>query len=259
MKAGRTRAGFVPDRLLWLLLVLCAATALFAAWQVSREANEGRASDAQAALRPSLPPVTEDAPLMSFSGLQAKNPDIAAWLVIEGLDIDYPVVQGKDNSYYLSHTAERQANRMGALFLDVHSSRDFSEFYSVIYGHNTRSRRMFGPLERMKDADTFTRVRDGLLYTPAGTYRLEFFAVAVTSGAAGNAYYRYIFPDEAAKGEQLALLQTDALLYREAGVTESDRLLALSTCSYEYEDARTIVFARLAAYGEGAGKDLPET
>jgi sortase B len=102
---------------------------------------------------------------------------------------------------------------------------------------------MFGRLEDMKTRAVFDRVAAGTLYTPGKTYRLDIFAAAV--GGSRSAFYDYAFPDTAAKQAHLDYIRQNARFYRDIGITAADRVLSLSTCSYEYQDARTIVFARL--------------
>jgi sortase B len=103
---------------------------------------------------------------------------------------------------------------------------------------------MFGRLSEMKGEKTFARVAGGVLHTPDGSYRLEFFAVVVASTRSG--FYEYAFPDISSRRWHLDQIRAHAVRYREIGITEEDRLVALSTCSYEFQDARTIVIARLA-------------
>lgn len=206
------------------------------------QAAEDAAADAVQALRPAAD--TPEAP-MQFASLQTENPHIIAWLTVEGTVIDYPVVQCEDNDYYLEHDVRRQKNKNGALFLDYRVSGDVSDFYNVIYGHHMRSGRMFQALERFKEKDIFDARRTGWLYTPAGTYKLEFFAVALTDHSSD--YYAYLFLSPAEKQAHLEMIRRTAMHYRDIGVTEQDRILALSTCSFEYRNARTVVLARLAA------------
>ena len=219
-----------------------------ACWLFLESEQEQSVSDEQAKMRPALPVISEQPgegmPLMDFGGMQASNPDIIGWIAIDGIGVDYPLLQGADNSYYLNHTARKKANKLGALFMDYRVNRDFSDFYSVVYGHNMKSGRMFGRLVRIKEQETFGSVAEGMLYTPEKTYRLEIFAVVVTD--VKSDFYRYVFPDIASRGDHLQMIRENAMQYQEIGVTENDRLIALSTCSYEYKDARTIVIARLA-------------
>ena len=207
-----------------------------------------RDSDAQIEMKPKLEyqdpdPDESSLPLMDFSGLQEENSDIIAWLTIPGTIIDYPVTQTDNNKYYLNHTAEKKYNVIGALFLDHRNNKDFSDFYSIIYGHHMKNGKMFGQLSKFKDKAFFDATETGTLYTPEKTYRFEIFAVAVTKSTGG--YYNYIFPALSDREEHLAMIKATAKFYRDIGVTAEDRLLALSTCSYEYKDARTLVIGRL--------------
>jgi len=183
-------------------------------------------------------------PLMDFSGLLDKNPDVVGRLVIEGIGLDYPVVQGRDNQYYLTHTAERKDDERGAIFLDCRQERDFSDFKSILYGHHKSNGEMFGKLKRLRKQKTFDEIPEGMLYTPERTYRLEIFASALTRW--DSEFYHYVFLSRESREKHLDLLRGLALCYRDIGLTFEDRIVVLSTCSYEYEGARTVILARLA-------------
>jgi len=194
--------------------------------------------------QPETRPAAPTLPLMDFSDLLAQNPDIIGRLVIEGIGLDYPVVQGTDNEYYLTHTAERKRDDRGALFLDCRINRTFTNFKSIIYGHYKKTGEMFGKLKLLREQKTFDRVTEGMLYTPEKTYRLEIFLSAVTP--ATSEFYHIVFLSQESREKHLDALREQALCYRDIGVTSEDRLVLLSTCSYEYKDARTVILARLA-------------
>ncbi|MBR5047327.1 MAG: class B sortase, partial [Eubacterium sp.] len=88
---------------------------------------------------------------IDFESLQKRNPDIVAWIHIPDTTIDYPVVQGSDNAYYLNHTAAGQENSSGAIFLDAGCDTAFSGDNYIIYGHNMRTKKMFGCLKELYD------------------------------------------------------------------------------------------------------------
>ena len=223
------------------LLLLAMAALAVSGWQFWAATREQDDSDAQAQMKPEMQ--AEELPLMDFAGLQAQNPDIIGWVTIEELNVDYPVVQGTDNSYYLAHTAERKSNKLGALFLDFRAARDFTGFNSVVYGHYSKTGKMFGSLARMKERAVFDQVTGGILYMPGKTSRLEIFAVVLASSRSD--FYQYSFPSPASRREHLDTIRRLAMHYRDIGVTDGDRLIVLSTCSYEYEGARTLVIARI--------------
>lgn len=228
-----------------VLLLLAAAAIGFSGWTLWTEARVQRESDEQMDLKPQ--PLEDDPRLLDFGGLLAQYPDLAAWLTIDGTMIDYPVVQAGDNSYYLDHTAQNVSNKKGALFMDYRNRRDCSDFNTVVYGHSMRlrSEAMFGGLPKFKEKAYFDSHKTGTLYTPEGTWPLEIFAVAVVE--AGGAFYDYAFDSPASRQAHLDMIAAKAIFYRDIGAAEGDRLLTLSTCSYEFQEARTVVIARIAA------------
>ena len=76
-------------------------------------------------------------PQVDFDALAAINPHVVGWLYGEDTSIHYPVVQGEDNDYYLSHLFDGTTNPNGCLFLDCRGASDFSDNNSIIYGHYT--------------------------------------------------------------------------------------------------------------------------
>jgi len=220
------------------LLLLAALLIAWFGTQWWKGVQEDMVSDRQADIKPE--PALD---LMDFTALKAGNPDIVAWITIEGVAVDYPIVQGADNSYYLTHTAEKLNSRLGALFMDYRAHGDFSDFNTVVYGHYVKSGKMFGSLSRMREPAFFSLVTEGFLYTPGKTYRLEIIASVLAESTSD--FYSYAFPDLGSREAHLEMIRARAVCYRGVGVTAEDRLLTLSTCSYEYNGARTLVIARL--------------
>jgi sortase B len=185
-----------------------------------------------------------DLPLMDFSGLIAKNSEIIAWLTIDGTNIDYPVAQAADNKYYLTHTAEKKAAKQGAIFMEFRNNRDFSDFSNILYGHNLQSGNMFGQLVKFKEKSFFDSHTTGTLYTPDKTYLLEIIACAVTSPTSD--YYQYAFSSPAERTAHMQVLKSGATYWCDTEIDpEADKLLVLSTCSYEYKNARTVIIAKM--------------
>ena len=74
--------------------------------------------------------------VVDFKALKKINQEIVAWIRIPDTSIDYPVVQGNDDSYYLTHTFKKTEHVAGAIFLDSDNNADFSDDKNIIYGHN---------------------------------------------------------------------------------------------------------------------------
>jgi len=181
--------------------------------------------------------------IMDFTGFEESNSDIVAWLTVPDTNIDYPVMQAEDNDFYLLRDAKKRNNKNGTLFLDYRASAGFTDFSSVIYGHHMESGLMFQNLIKFKEKAFWDATPAAILYTPGCTYRLEFFAVAVVRQDSN--LYEYVFEAPSDREAHIANIYSAAKFYRDIGVTEKERMVALSTCSYEFKDARTIVFARL--------------
>ena len=108
----------------------------------------------------------ETAVTIDFEELQKINPDIVAWIRIEGLGIDYPIVQGTDNEHYLHYTFRGEANVAGSIFLDYRNKADFSDSKIILYGHNMKNGSMFGSLKKYQDESVLLENQIVTIYLP---------------------------------------------------------------------------------------------
>ena len=185
------------------------------------------------------PQVQSGAPNVDFAALSRINPDIVGWLYCEGTQINYPVVQGGDNTYYLDHLFDGTQNANGCLFLDSRVDASFSSVHSIIYGHHMRSGAMFAALDGYKRQSFYDAHPAMLLITPDATYEVRLFAAYVADPSEDA--WEVSFAND---GEIQAWI--DAAIARstftsDVKPTPGDRLLTLSTCSYEFGDARFVV------------------
>lgn len=132
-------------------------------------------------------PGSAEAFTVDFEALQQINPDIVAWLRIPGV-LDYPVVQGTDNSYYLHHTFRKEYNIAGSIFLDARNTADFSDSKNIIYGHNMRDGSMFHVLRKFQDLDFYQANREIWLYLSDGGVEVYEIVGCEEVKAAGEAY-----------------------------------------------------------------------
>ena len=186
---------------------------------------------------------TDPLPLMDFTAIQAQNPDIVAWITVPGTVIDYPIVQAADNAYYLNRDMTKSNNKNGAIFLDYRNNSDFSDFNNILYGHHMKSGKMFQNLVKFKDKDFFDKHTTAILYTPQNSCLLEITAVAVVEQ--NSDLYAYTFASPADKRTHLDKIVKAARFVREVDITEHDRIITMSTCSYEFDEARTLLVARV--------------
>ena len=103
---------------------------------------------------------------VDFDTLQSVNPDIQAWLYMSGSSIHYPVLQAEDNSTYLYRLADGSANAHGSLFIDCRNAGDFSDWNTLIYGHNMKDGSMFGGLKKYRKQAYYDVHPEMTLFTP---------------------------------------------------------------------------------------------
>ncbi len=180
---------------------------------------------------------------VDFDALRAVNPDVKGWLYSEGTVISYPVLQSLDNAYYLHRLYDRSENPSGSLFMDFQSPGDFSGRISIIYGHHMKDGSMFASLVKYKDQQYYEEHPVMYLNTPTGNYRVEVFSGFIT--ASDSTVYTKSFAND--EEYQNYLIKMKAFSDFESDVTPGvgDRVLVLSTCTYEYNEARYVVFGRL--------------
>jgi len=176
--------------------------------------------------------------------LQAEYPDVAGWLTIPNTAIDYPFTQAGDNSYYLRRDLSGQPLTAGTVFMDYRNRKDFSDFNTVLYGHNMNDGSMFGALKYFNDQSFFDSHTTGALFLADKTYTIEFFAFAVIEPNDAEIYDPAVSGD-AGKAAFLDYVKNAARYYRDIGVTGNDHLVTLSTCNYEFNNARMVLIGRL--------------
>lgn len=185
-------------------------------------------------------------PTVNWESLLKKNSDTVGWISYPDMKIDFPVVQGKDNEYYLHTTFEGETNyysSFGAIFLDYRNKPDFSDGLNFIYGHHMNDGSMFSPLEDLTKQETFDAHRDFKLLTPKGTLYLKTFAVCRVS-----AYDPIVMQNFKSDKERLEYIK-DKLSHSEAKcepekkVEDMDCIFALSTCESNNDYGRVVVFS----------------
>jgi sortase B len=194
------------------------------------------ASAAQPIAAPAAPEKQVD-----FDALRAINGQTVAWIYSEGTPVDYPVVLGEDNAFYLNHTFSGRSGSAGAIFVDADNKSDFSDKNTAIYGHHMRDGSMFASLDKYRKQSYYDDHPVIYLYTPGGDYAIELFSAYVRDAS--------LLPHRFDSSEDfLAYVdQIKALSNFRSDVTvgADDRIVTLVTCNYTYDDARFVVHGKL--------------
>lgn len=188
--------------------------------------------------------------------LLSQNKDYIGWLTVDGTNVDYPVVQGDDNTYYLNHNFLGQPEAAGTLFAD--SEVGYPETGNLlIYGHHMKDGSMFGSLKKFEDR-TFFEEHGYIRWESGGESEIyEVFAVLVVSGEKGASGYlplqEYLCEKDPRKqAENLREIASHSLYLRTSAptttpvpaLTGNDSLLFLVTCDYTRTNGRLLVCAK---------------
>lgn len=189
---------------------------------------------------------------VDFEGLWEVNPDVVGWITVKGTNIDYPIFHSEDNEKYLHTDREGNASTAGEIYLDCDDEGDFSSLHNVLYGHHMRNGSMFKDVVYFKEQDFFDAHQDIVIYTPEREIHLKPLAALYTSpdGIRRKTDFRL---EEGFK--KYVEMMTEGAMAGASPGEEIKRLYSLVTCSYEFENARTILYAYET---EGTGSEKRE-
>ena len=175
--------------------------------------------------------------------LSAINSEYKFWLKVDNTNIDYPVVQSKDNDFYLTHDFNKNPLASGSIFMDYRNN--FEKDNSIIvYGHNMKNKTMFAQLTKFKDKNFFNENNLIKVEYKNNTYIYEVFSV-YTADLNNEDYLKVDFKDENDYKKYINYIKDKSLYKKDIELNSNDNLITLYTCSYEFENARTIIHGKL--------------
>ena len=172
---------------------------------------------------------SEDSPILD---------DMAAWITIDGTNIDYPVMQGTDNVRYLNTNPFGEYALSGSIYLDCRSSKDFSDPYSLVYGHHMEYGKMFGALDDfLNDAYLHAHATGTLMLGRDGSVQ---YPLEVLAGLRVSVRERSVFDLDQKEAREYLSAQTGIDLS-----ARGEPLVALSTCQEASSLSRIVVLCCL--------------
>lgn len=160
------------------------------------------------------------------------------WLMIDDTNIDYKVMQGKDNFEYLSKNPYGDYYIGGSLFLDYRNDPDYKDEYNIIYGHNMAGGKMFSDLKKFYDKKFFDTHKTGTLFLKNKIYKLKIIGVLNCNAYVNGIYHVKTISDPWIEEYKKCVHKRDE--YK-----QGDKILAMSTCSSSMDDFRDVVFAKM--------------
>lgn len=188
--------------------------------------------------------------MLQVEELKKQNNDIVGWIEIEGTNINYPVLQGKDNDYYLTHNYKNEEVAGGSIFLDMNYDFSIPSSNLLIYGHRNKKGLMFEDLINYKDENfykahpkiRFTTIADDSQYEIMSAF---YSRVYYKNEENVFRYYYFINANNEAEYNEYVENCKNASIYKTGVIAKyGEQLLTLSTCEYSQDNGRFVVVAK---------------
>lgn len=202
--------------------------------------------------------VNDDGQFSKFDTLKAQNSDIIGWLNIANTKIDNPVYQTIDNDYYVTHDMNKEYNSYGALFLDYRCKANPLSLTQnqIIYGHNMRYGAMFGTLNDYRNIDFYKSSPVISFDTLYEQRKYKIFAMMIVNTSEDTTFgysfsaYRPSFTSQEEFMQWIQYCKDRSLIDTSVDIQPYDEIITLSTCCYDFDEARFVVMGRLVREGE---------
>ena len=181
---------------------------------------------------------------VDFTSLCAQYEDVIGWIYSPDTVINYPVVQGEDNDYYLNRLITGEYNGSGTIFIDMYNSPDITDTNTIMYGHHMKNGSMFRSLVEYRDTEGYYEEHPVMYFlTPDANYRVDIFAGFTTSATSDT--YTFNFSNEDEFMTYIADAVNNSDFETDVEVLPTDRIVTLSTCTYWYDNARYVIQGKL--------------
>lgn len=179
-----------------------------------------------------------------YETLYNMNSEFKAWIIVPGTNVNYPVMKGEDNDYYLKNSLNMAPINGGSIFFAYDIPNQLDALNTVIHGHHMKNGSMFGTLKKYNKQNFFNNNPYIYVVTKDKTYKYQIFSVYTDLVSTDPYQYGFTSPSEFV--QYLNNLQDKSLFQREMDpFTDKDKIVTLSTCSYDFNDARMLIHGRL--------------
>ena len=168
---------------------------------------------------------------VDFNKLKEQNNETIAWLKINNTNVEYPVVKGTNNSFYLNHSFDKSKNSAGWIFADYKNKFDNTDKNIVIYGHNMRDGSMFGSMLNILDAKWYKNEENTniTLYTENEKCIYKVFSIYKIENE--DYYIKTEFKNDNEFEEFVKNLKKRSIKDFNVDISKDDNILTLSTCA----------------------------
>lgn len=180
---------------------------------------------------------------VDITELKDKNSDTVGWINVNNTNINYPFVQGKDNSYYLSHSFDKKYNEAGWVFLDYRNSKDLNNKNTILYAHSRLDKTMFGSLSKVLKSSWYNNKDNHIIRLSTDTENTLWQIFSVYKIPEESYYITTNFNTNEEYSKFLNTIKQRSIHNFNTNLDTNDKILTLSTCYSDTE--RTVVHAKL--------------
>lgn len=181
---------------------------------------------------------------VDFNELLAKNPDTVGWIQVKGTNINYPIVQTTDNSYYLTHAFDKTKNEAGWVFMDYRNDAVNFNQNTILYAHSRLTGSMFGSLKNILESSWYTNKNNHIIRLSTPTENTMWQVFSVYTIPKESYYITPNFNSNEAYQEFLNTMKSRSEVEFSAEVNTNDKILTLSTCKDNFGN-RVVMHAKL--------------
>ena len=181
---------------------------------------------------------------VDFNELLRKNPDTVGWIEVKGTNINYPIVQTTDNSYYLTHAFDKTKNEAGWVFMDYRNDAVNFNQNTILYAHSRLTGSMFGSLKNILESSWYTNKNNHIIRLSTPTENTMWQVFSVYTIPKESYYITPSFNSTEAYREFLNTMKIRSEVEFSAEVNTNDKILTLSTCKDNFGN-RVVMHAKL--------------
>ena len=219
-----------------ILMVICLALCLFFVSQII--INFINKQEGTSFYNSTLPSHNE----VNVNQLKKNYSNIKGYIKIDGTNINYPIVQGENNEYYLNHLPNGQKNKMGSIYLDYRND-NFKDDNTIIYGHNMNDGTMFSELENYKEQSYYEKHQTYTLYTQSDVLEIKIEAAYIADAAKESLPINFSSIKEREK--YLNKVIESNILENKVNLNNEDKLITLVTCADIYDTSRLVLIGKV--------------
>ncbi len=245
---SKTKKNVLIIVLLILIAIFLACAVYFVFYFINLEKIENMRNEYANSSVESQTEQTVEVPV-DFRKLKKANKHIYAWISIPQANVDYPILRHPDNNgFYLNRSVNKQWSVYGSIFTENYNKKDFSDFNTLIYGHNMRNGSMFGSLKKFRDASFFKKNRYITIYMENRILKYEIFAACTWDNKHIIANRNFDLEENRTTylEEIFAVRDMQSQVNRDIKVTAQDRIVTLSTCMNN--DAKRFIVSGVLVY-----------